>query len=105
MANFKKNTRYTNGTVDKTRASKDFLVLRSSLNLQPDAGDVVVIISQDLQYRPDLISQKAYNTPDLWWVILEFNNISDPLFGLKTGQTIKIPKIDRVLQAIKGINT
>lgn len=101
MANFKKNTRYTNGIINKNREGTSFLQLRSNLGLTPDQGDVVVTISQDLLYRPDLISQKAYNTPDLWWVIAEYNNIFDPIFDLQIGQTLKIPAISRVLAAIK----
>lgn len=105
MAAFKKNTRYTNGQLAKNRSGKSFLILRNKLNLEPDEGDVLVTISKDLLYRPDLISNNAYGTPDLWWVIFEFNGISDPLFGLRIGQTLKIPEINRVLQAIKLLGT
>lgn len=100
MANFKKNTRYTNGQLSKNRAGQSFIVLRKPLQLDPQEGDVFVTIGQDLLGRPDLISYKAYGTPDLWWVIFEFNNISDPLFGLKIGQRLRIPEINRVLKAI-----
>ena len=104
MAQFKKLSRYTNGIVTTTRSGTDFLVLRKSLNLQPDNSDVFVEITGELTKRPDLISQKAYGTPDLWWVIYEFNGISDPLFDIQQGQFFRIPAIDRVTKAIKSLN-
>lgn len=103
MANFSKNTRYTGGKIAKTRDNKDFLVLRRQLNLSRDSGDVIITVTQDLEKRPDLISQKAYNTPDLWWAIYEFNNIKDPLFDVVAGMELRIPELERVLQAIQEL--
>jgi hypothetical protein len=105
MANFKKYTRYTNGFTTKNRSNVDFLVLREPLNLAEADGDVFVSIDQSLLNRPDLISQKAYETPDLWWAIYEFNNIKDPLFELKIGQILRIPAKDRLIDAIDKIGT
>lgn len=103
MANFKRNTRYTNGLSSKTRDGANFLLLRKPLKLETDPGDTLVAIKQEDCRRPDLISQKAYNTPELWWVILEYNNITDPSFDLKEGQILKIPNIERVLRAIQNL--
>lgn len=104
MANFKKNTRYTNGKVEVNRSDKSFLVLRSALDLPLANTDTSVTITQDLITRPDLISFKAYGTPDLWWVIYEYNGIFDPVFQLQPGQLIRIPEIGRVLEAVARIN-
>lgn len=100
MANFKKNTRYTNGTIDVNRSNQNFLVLRNNLKLVQATGDVFVTITADIANRPDLIAFKAYGTPELWWVIYEFNNLRDPLFDLQIGQIIRLPSVDRVRQAI-----
>lgn len=105
MANFKKNTRYTNGLVDTNRSEEKFLVLRQPLSLEQSSDDIFVNLTQDDARRPDIISQKAYNTTDLWWVIAEYNNISDPLFQLTAGLTIRIPQLVRVLEAIKNLGT
>lgn len=105
MANFKKLARYTNGIITKTRSEIDFLVLRNALILDPADGDIFVEITADLAKRPDLISNKAYSTPDLWWVIYDFNNVRDPLFGVKPGQIFRIPEINRVLDAIKKLGS
>lgn len=103
MANFKKNTRYTNGNVELNRSGKNFLVLRDKLNLKQANGDVFVTITADIANRPDLISFKAYGTPELWWIIYELNNIRDPLFDLQVGQIIRIPSRDRVSKAISKL--
>jgi hypothetical protein len=103
MANFKTNTRYTNGSVAKNRAGKDFLVLRRSLFLEEASTDTLVVVTQEYLHRPDLLSSKVYGTPDLWWAIYEFNNIRDPLFDIKLGQILRIPDINRLLQAIADI--
>lgn len=104
MAHFKQLTRYTNGYTYANRSNQNFLILRPPLNLPQASNDVYVTITHDIVNRPDLISQKAYNTPDLWWVVYEYNNISDPLFDLQVGQIIRIPDKTRVLTAIQQLN-
>ena len=104
MANFGSYTRYLNGEVATNRSEKQFLTLRSKLNLEPSDGDVFVPITQDILRRPDLISYKAYGTSELWWVIYEYNGIKDPLFDLKLNQTIRIPEINRVLAALENVD-
>lgn len=105
MANFKELSRYTGGTAAKNRSGKNFLILRQPLNLQPEDGDIFVTITQELQGRPDLVATKAYGIPELWWVIYEFNGIRDPLFDLKNGQVIRLPELERVIQAVTNLQT
>lgn len=104
MANFKRRTRYTNGTVTEDRNSTRFLVLRPPLNLNPAEDDTFVTVTDEYTNRPDLLSYVAYGDEKLWWVICEFNNIRDPFFGFKPGQILRIPGLDRVLQAINKLN-
>jgi len=103
MANFKRNTRYTNGIVSKDQNDNQFLLLRKALVLPPDSGDTYIAVKQEDCLRPDLIAQKAYNSPDLWWVIFEYNNIQDPMFELKESQILRIPALSRVLLAISNL--
>lgn len=105
MANFKANTRYTNGIVATNRSGKDFLVLRKNLNLDEDSTDTFIIVTQQYQKRPDLVSRDAYGKPELWWAIYEFNNIRDPFFELKAGQILRIPALERVLEAIDRLGS
>lgn len=103
MANFKSTSRYGRGIAAKTRDNKNFLVLRRPIELTEDASDVFITVTQDYVKRPDLLSYNVYGTTEYWWVIYEFNNIRDPLFGLKRGQILRIPAIERVLAAIEQL--
>jgi hypothetical protein len=103
MSNFKSTSRYANGLVATNRSGKNFLVLRSPLQLVESSGDIFVTITADIANRPDLISQKAYGNPELWWVIYEFNGIRDPMFDLKPGTVLRIPELERVLIAIQAL--
>lgn len=103
MANFKRSSRYSAKEIEEDRAGEQFIVLRQPLNLGLAAGDIYVTINQELLQRPDLIAHKAYGDRELWWVIYEFNNISDPLFELKLGQTIRLPALGRVQTALASI--
>lgn len=105
MANFKNLTRYTNGIITKNRNNQSFLILRRQLNLKESDGDTFVIVTQELEKRPDLVAQKAYNNPDLWWAIYEFNGIRDPFFNLPAGTLLRIPAIERVLAAIDALGS
>lgn len=41
--------------------------------------------------RLDKLSQKYYNTPMLWWVIAQANDIFDPFKEIPIGTLIRIP--------------
>lgn len=66
-----------------------------------DATDELYTVPQAGEGRLDLISQQFYGTPELWWVIALVNNLIDPLVGFTTGQTIRVPKKERL--ASEGI--
>ena len=59
---------------------------------QPNFGkkDKYYVVTAGTEYRPDLVSQNAYGTVDLWWKILEANDIKD-IFDFKAGLNIRIP--------------
>jgi hypothetical protein len=103
MANFKKTSRYKRAVVTSNRSGQNFIILRNPISLEPDQGDTFFTVTQEVQKRPDLISQTFYGNPDYWWVIYEFNQIRDPLFELKIGQILRIPALERVLAAIEQL--
>lgn len=49
------------------------------------------------------ISFKNFQTPNLWWLILLANNISNPLLPLVPGTELKIPVIEVVRQVLGEI--
>jgi len=52
--------------------------------------DKFMVITGGLEYRPDLVSNRAYGFPDFWWKIMEANNMFD-VWDFKAGTNIRIP--------------
>ena len=51
------------------------------------------------------VSYKAYNTPNLWWVITSVNNIQDPTVQPQPGAQFKILKTQYVSFVLNEIKT
>ena len=85
------SSRYANSTIlrygDASRLTFD-LYRKVAIEDSPD--DTVAVIPPGMEYRPDLISNQAYGSPDFWWRILEANAMMD-IFEFKSGKTIRIP--------------
>ncbi len=47
--------------------------------------------------RPDLISQRVYGKPIYAWLVLQYNNISDPEVELVAGKEITLPTTSRLV--------
>ena len=58
----------------------------------PAKTDKHAVVPAGMEYRPDLISEQAYGSPDYWWKIMEANNMFD-VMDLKTGTNIIIPGV------------
>lgn len=57
----------------------------------PDPSDILFTVPTGGGGRLDLISQKFYNTPELWWAIARCNPSIDPMVGPNIGDVIAIP--------------
>jgi hypothetical protein len=56
-------------------------------------------------YMPwTLISQKCYNTPNLWWLICSTNNIQNPIQFPKAGTVLKVLTPTYVSGVLQQIN-
>ena len=60
-----------------------------------DPSDAVYVVAGG-ENRLDLISYAHYNTPELWWVIAAVNSVVDPLVGVASGTSIRIPLKSRL---------
>ena len=60
------------------------------INVPISQSDKYYVVTSGTEYRPDVVSQNAYGTPDFWWKILEANNIKD-IYDFKAGLNIRIP--------------
>jgi hypothetical protein len=55
-------------------------------------SDIYHEVQMHEENRLDIIANKYYGSPDLWWVIAMGNNIIDP-FIVKVGDIIRIPNL------------
>lgn len=51
----------------------------------------VMLITKGVEYRPDLVSYDHYGFTDVWWKILEANQMND-IYDFKAGTTIILPE-------------
>lgn len=68
-------------------------------------ADREITIQTKHEFRPDLLSNDLYNTPEYWWVFMARNMdlIRDPIWDLKAGMTIIAPSLSAI-QAAQGQN-
>ena len=84
-------SRYANSTILRYGdANRLTFTLYKKKYIKSKSTDKVSVIPPGMEYRPDLVSNKAYGTPDFWWKILEANAMMD-IFEFKSGLTIRIP--------------
>jgi nucleoid-associated protein YgaU len=50
------------------------------------------------------ISHKQYNTMDLWWLVIEYNDIKNPTQFPEVGTTLKLLKSGYVYSVISELN-
>jgi hypothetical protein len=56
-----------------------------------DPTDILFTVPTGGGGRLDLISQKLYGTPELWWAIANCNPAMDPMVGPSMGDVIQTP--------------
>ena len=66
----------------------------------PSAGNRTVALDEGK--RLDLISYRLYGTTSLWWILAEYNNITD-FRGVEAGDVMKIPDLSTVEDAITDL--
>lgn len=96
---FHPNSRYNYHLIFKDNDGKVYLQSYKKRGLKPKVTDIIYTVTNDTQYRPDLISSKFYGTSLLWWAICQVNDIAFPLdreSGLYVGKVIRIPDISTI---------
>jgi hypothetical protein len=88
---------YMLGQVDTVHKKKSTVIAAGSKGFDTTEEESydhdIAYVIPGYEHRPDLISDIFYNTPEYWWLILLYNNISDPFEGLNVGDQIKMPKL------------
>lgn len=75
---------------------------RDKLERSPD--DIQYVVSGGEVGRPDLIAYRLYQKSSLGWLILQYNNIVDPVTELTIGTTLTLPPPLRVALTIASIS-
>lgn len=67
-----------------------------------ELDDVVVTLNKNYEFRPDLLAFDLYGDVNLWWVfaVRNPNTIKDPVFDMRPGTVIYIPKQTTIEQAL-----
>jgi len=68
------------------------------------AGDIKVTINEIFHKKPHLVSYYYYQTPTLFWLILQYNNIVDIDEEFIRGRVITVPEKYRALTELAGNN-
>jgi hypothetical protein len=61
-----------------------------------DVTDIEYAVEKFYEGRLDLISSVFYDEPRWWWLIAQYNNMTDPISETTEGRIIYIPSKDRL---------
>ena len=100
----------TNSLYPKTSPYSDtgvfnskFLDFMTNRPIPSQPSDVLYMLPEVYQYRPDLLAQHLYSDSRLWWVFAARNPNRlgyDPYFDFVTGVEFYIPKLDTLKQVL-----
>ena len=93
-ADNRKNGRYTLGGVSEV--SSFAIEYWSRGQLDRDRSDIVYVMEEKYEGRLDRLGSLFYGDSGLWWVIGQYNGITDPFRELVVGKVLLIPLIERV---------
>lgn len=76
----------------------NFLDVASFPTIPKYPDDVSFAINKTYQFRPDLLASDLYGDATLWWVfaLRNPNVIEDPVFDMKIGRRIYLPKKETI---------
>tara|TARA_Y100000593_G_scaffold57081_1_gene106311 strand:- start:3676 stop:3987 length:312 start_codon:yes stop_codon:yes gene_type:complete len=80
-------------------------VIGTSMNPKIEAKNDDIYITSRTQDRLDLLANKYYGTPRLWWIIAQANNLGEGHLIIKPGTRLRIPQdVQGVLRDLEKIN-
>ena len=97
MATYSKTSPYF--TTDIINGYLDVITAR---DFPKQADDILWEVTQNYQYRPDLLAWDLYDDQTLWWVFAVRNPVTlkDPVFDLVAGRKIYLPKITTLKESL-----
>lgn len=97
MAVYNKLSPYVN-----TGLAGGYLDILTFIDIPSEADDIRFTITSLYMHRPDLLAYDIYGDSQLWWVFSVRNKdiLKDPVFDFIPGQTIFLPKLETIKQAV-----
>jgi hypothetical protein len=62
--------------------------------------DVMYEVPKEEEFRPDLISQRFYGNPKLYWILVYVNQFGNSPEDFEEGTVIRVPHYNRVVELI-----
>jgi hypothetical protein len=86
----------------KTQKFGTYLDVLEQRPISANPSDQRLVINATYEFRPDLLANDLYDNPKLWWVFAARNpnTIKDPIWDMKKGMTIFLPKQDRLFNEL-----
>jgi hypothetical protein len=79
--------------------------LESTIYPKISASDNDIYIISGQGDRLDLLAQKYYNDPRMWWIIANANNLNDASLSIQPGRQLRIPtNTSIILRNLEKIN-
>jgi len=88
----------------KTDIVNGYLSVMALRDIPALRDDILFQVTPTYENRPDLLAYDLYKDPHLWWVFAVRNKsiIKDPIFDLKPGIKIYLPK-QSTLKTVLGV--
>ena len=88
-------TRYDfGGTVEQTTIGAGLWTRRE---FEHRADDVPIVLTEHTRTHMNIITYKLYGDDSLGWLVMQYNNIIDPVEELVPGRTIVMPHPSRIV--------
>jgi hypothetical protein len=75
------------------------------INFPESDDDIIHKVIETEVGRLDLIANRYYNNPNLWWVIAHANKVEDIFEEIILGVRLRIPSFDRVRTVLNSAAT
>lgn len=95
--------RYNSSKILTDKLGTKYLASRIYPKILPNDNDIYIISEQG--DRLDLLANKYYQNPSMWWVIAVANNLNDANFSIEPGLQLRIPSnINEILFNLEKLN-
>jgi hypothetical protein len=95
--------RYNNSKILNDKTGVKYLSSRIYPKILPNDNDIYII--SEAGDRLDLLANKYYQTPSLWWIIAVANNLNDANFSIEPGLQLRIPSnVNEIVFNLQKIN-